>query len=70
MFVFALVFPAIVGELAWIHIYQALMFVKYGVVGVLAFSSNTRDFKWVVVAIAASSLAVAAVSIVQAFHIR
>ena len=68
MFTMTLVFPILLGSLMWIHIHDALMFVKYGIVGVLALSVTNRDAKSIVVVIAVSSAAVAAVSIFQAFN--
>lgn len=63
-----IVFPAIIGSIGWIHIHDALMFVKYGLVVALAFSLGSQRFWWIVGALAAGSLVVGAVSVVQAFH--
>ena len=68
MFAMTLVFPAIVGALQWIHIHDALMFAKYGIVVVLAFSVTSRDLKSIVIVLAVSSSIVAAVAFVQAFN--
>ena len=69
MFTMTLVFSLLLGAMAWIHIHDALMFVKYGIVAVLAFSVTSRDVKLIVVVIAVSSSIVAAVAIFQAFNI-
>lgn len=68
MFTMTLVFPVIVGALQWIHIHDALMFVKYGIVAVLAFSVTRHDTKLIVIVFVAASSIVAAVAIVQAFN--
>jgi len=68
MFAMTLVFPVIVGKLQWIHIHDALMFVKYGIVATLAFSVTSRDLKSVVIVLAISSSIVAGVAFVQAFN--
>jgi hypothetical protein len=69
MFTMTLLFPLLLGTMSWIHIHDALMFVKYGIVAVLAFSVTSRDVKSIVVVLAVSSAIVAAVTIFQAFNI-
>ena len=69
MFSMTLAVPILLGAMEWIHIHDALMFVKYGIVAVLAFSVIGRDVKSIVIVLAISSAIVAAVSIIQAFNI-
>jgi hypothetical protein len=64
-----LVFPMIVGELKWIHVHDTMMFAKLGIIVLLAFSCTERNFRSIVAPLAISSLGVAALAIVQAFHI-
>ncbi|MCH7970054.1 MAG: hypothetical protein IH960_03290 [Chloroflexi bacterium] len=68
MAVMTIVFPAAIGSVEWIHIHDVLMFGKYGLVAVLAFSLINQRFWWIAGALASGSLAVAVVSIAQAFH--
>ena len=69
MFTMTLLFPFMLGALEWIHIHDALMFVKYGIVTVLAFSVTGRDVKSIVLVLAVSSAIVAGVAFVQAFSV-
>lgn len=69
MFVMTLVFPAIVGALKWIDIHDALIFVKYGIITVLAFSCTGRSVRGIAGVLAISSLLVAALAIFQAFNV-
>ncbi|MCZ6539926.1 MAG: hypothetical protein O6922_08905, partial [Chloroflexi bacterium] len=66
--VMTIIFPAVLGSVGWIHIHDALMFGKYGLIAILAFSLGRHSFWWIAGALAAGSLVVAAVAIAQAFH--
>ncbi|MEE8045474.1 MAG: hypothetical protein V3T49_01405 [Dehalococcoidia bacterium] len=69
--------PLVAGWTGWIHIHDALMFMKYGMVAVIAASafrvgkSGKIDANWKlpVVALAAGSAAAAGFTIIQSFHI-
>ena len=67
----AVLLPAVVGMLSWIHIHDALMFGKFGLVIILAMSIRPETKTWSMVAasIAAGSFLVAMFIIVQSFHI-
>ena len=63
--------PLTIGTVGWIHVHDALIFVKYGLITLVAFTAiGTRDgWKIPIMAIAAGSASVAALTVVQAFHI-
>jgi hypothetical protein len=67
----AVLLPAVAGTLGWIHIHDALMFGKFGLVVILAISIRPEAKMWWIVAgsIAVGSFLVATFIIVQSFHI-
>ncbi|MCH7971509.1 MAG: hypothetical protein IH960_10800 [Chloroflexi bacterium] len=63
--------PLTIGAIGWIHVHDALIFVKYGLITVVAFTAlETRaGWKIPIAAIAMGSAIAAIFSVVQAFHI-
>jgi hypothetical protein len=63
--------PAIYSSVQWIHIHDALMFMKYMLVFALAVSVKPSPKMWLILAgsLAIGSLAVAIFAIIQTFHI-
>ena len=67
----ALTLPFVFGSSGWIHVHDSMMFAKYGLIMILAFSVRSDRHRWRAVAIPVvigSGLA-AMYTLVQAFHI-
>ncbi|MCH7983490.1 MAG: hypothetical protein IIC28_05920, partial [Chloroflexi bacterium] len=63
--------PLTIGTVGWIHVHDALIFVKYGLITLVAFTALETRASWKIpiAATAAGSAAAATFSVVQAFHI-
>ena len=63
--------PLTIGTIGWIHVHDALIFVKYGLITVVAFTALETRASWKIpiAATAAGSAAAATFSVVQAFHV-
>ena len=71
MTLMVLLLPVVAGTFSWIHVHDALMFGKFGLVVILAAGVRTETNAWLVVAgsIAIGSFLVASFIILQTFHI-